>query len=312
MEQTMRQPMTTLGGPVGRLGLAALALGGLSAALIAVDSAGAATHAAKTVVVSTAKSAKFGTILVSGKTVYTLKPSKTACTATCLKVWPALVLPKGVTKATAGSGVSASKLGTVTRAGGVRQVDLQRQAPLLVLRGHRSRTGQRQRDRRMGQVDRRGDQEGIGVGLEHGDDRRFGRNRLLARANRDLRSSSWCPSSMPPRLGPLTLRSPRSAGSAGRSRRCASRRLPAGVLDRRRGRGPGGPRLGRPLGGSGFGPSMAGLRVVVIGPLTLAIIGVILVVERVRPAQRRAALRPWLPAGSPLHRVQRHPGRAAW
>ena len=125
MEQTMRQPMTTLGGPVGRLGLAALALGGLSATLIAVDSAGAATHAAKTVVVSTAKSAKFGTILVSGKTVYTLKPSKTACTATCLKVWPALVLPKGVTKVTAGSGVSASKLGTVTRSGGVRQVTYQ-------------------------------------------------------------------------------------------------------------------------------------------------------------------------------------------
>ena len=76
-------------------------------------------------VVSTAKSAKFGTILVSGKTVYTLKPSKTACTATCLKVWPALVLPKGVTKVTAGSGVSASKLGTVTRSGGVRQVTYQ-------------------------------------------------------------------------------------------------------------------------------------------------------------------------------------------
>jgi predicted lipoprotein with Yx(FWY)xxD motif len=74
------------------------------------------------VVVSTAKSAKFGTILVSGTTLYTLKPSKTACTATCLKVWPPLVLPKGQTKATAGSGVSASKLGTVTRSGGTRQV----------------------------------------------------------------------------------------------------------------------------------------------------------------------------------------------
>src|SRR5277367_6376531 len=41
-------------------------------------------------------------------------------------------------------------------------------------------------------------------------------------------------------------------------------------------------------GGSGFGPSMTGLRLIVIGPTTLAIIGVFLVTERVRPAQRRA------------------------
>jgi predicted lipoprotein with Yx(FWY)xxD motif len=122
MDQSTRHRMTTLGGPVGRLAVAALALSGLSAALVGVDSAGASTDAAKSVVVSTAKSAKFGTILVSGATLYTLKPSKTACTATCLKIWPALVLPKGQTKATAGSGVSASKLGTVTRSGGVRQV----------------------------------------------------------------------------------------------------------------------------------------------------------------------------------------------
>jgi sterol desaturase/sphingolipid hydroxylase (fatty acid hydroxylase superfamily) len=40
-------------------------------------------------------------------------------------------------------------------------------------------------------------------------------------------------------------------------------------------------------GGAGFSPSMANLRLVLIGPLTLAVIGVILVAERVRPAQRR-------------------------
>ena len=39
-------------------------------------------------------------------------------------------------------------------------------------------------------------------------------------------------------------------------------------------------------GGSGFGPSMTSLRLVVIGPTTLVIIGVFLVAERVRPAQR--------------------------
>ena len=71
--------------------------------------------------VSTTKNAKMGTILVSGnKTLYTLKPSSTACTAACLKIWPALVLPAGVTKAKAGSGVSASKLGTVKHNGAVQ------------------------------------------------------------------------------------------------------------------------------------------------------------------------------------------------
>jgi predicted lipoprotein with Yx(FWY)xxD motif len=122
MDQSTQHRMKTLGGPVGRLGVAALALGGLSAALVGVGTAGASIHGAKNVTVSTAKSTKSGTILVSGNTLYTLKPSKTACTATCLKIWPALMLPKGQSKATAGSGVSASKLGTVSRSGGVRQV----------------------------------------------------------------------------------------------------------------------------------------------------------------------------------------------
>ena len=40
-------------------------------------------------------------------------------------------------------------------------------------------------------------------------------------------------------------------------------------------------------GGDNFAASMTSLRVVVAGPLTLAIIGVLLVVERLRPAQRR-------------------------
>jgi predicted lipoprotein with Yx(FWY)xxD motif len=111
------------------MAVAAFAVGGLSTALLGAIPAGATTNgAAKSVVVSMAKSAKFGKILVSGKTLYTLKPSKTACTASCLKVWPALVLAKGATKATAGSGVSASKLGSVTRSGGVRQVTYQGKA----------------------------------------------------------------------------------------------------------------------------------------------------------------------------------------
>jgi predicted lipoprotein with Yx(FWY)xxD motif len=95
---------------------AIVAVGGISLSVVASSEAGAVSG----VTVSTTKNAKMGTILVSGKTLYTLKPSSTACTAACLKVWPALVLPAGVTKAKAGSGVTASKLGTVKRNGVVQ------------------------------------------------------------------------------------------------------------------------------------------------------------------------------------------------
>src|ERR1700744_449131 len=95
---------------------ALVAVGGISLSVLASSEAGAASA----VTVSSTKNAKLGTILVSGKTLYTLKPGSTPCTAACLKVWPALVLPAGVTKAKAGSGVSASKLGTVKRNGVVQ------------------------------------------------------------------------------------------------------------------------------------------------------------------------------------------------
>jgi predicted lipoprotein with Yx(FWY)xxD motif len=91
----------------------------LSASAFAGGTAGATTSR---VVVSAVTNAKFGKILVSGKTLYTLKSSTVACSAQCLKIWPELVLPKGVTKAAAGTGVSASKLGTVKRSGDVLQV----------------------------------------------------------------------------------------------------------------------------------------------------------------------------------------------
>jgi predicted lipoprotein with Yx(FWY)xxD motif len=103
---------------LGRLTGAIAALGGLSGLTVVEGTAGASSN----VVVSTTKSATLGTILVSGKTVYTLKASKTPCSTQCLKIWPALMLPKGVTKASAGPGVKASKLGTVKRSGGALQV----------------------------------------------------------------------------------------------------------------------------------------------------------------------------------------------
>lgn len=101
-----------------RLAIGALALGGLSTSVLITD-AGAATHSAKTLTISTGSNASVGTYLVSGnRTVYTLaKASKTACKTACLKVWPMVLLPKGVKHASAGSGVSAKKLGTVKRHG---------------------------------------------------------------------------------------------------------------------------------------------------------------------------------------------------
>lgn len=123
MYQTRDQRKTLLPTSMRRAGVVALAVGGLVGSAFGGVGVGAATnHVGKSVVISTAKNSKLGTILVSGTTIYVLKPSKTACTTTCLKIWPELVLPAGVTKATAGAGVSASKLGTITRAGGVRQV----------------------------------------------------------------------------------------------------------------------------------------------------------------------------------------------
>jgi predicted lipoprotein with Yx(FWY)xxD motif len=123
MEQPRQHRSMTYRIPIGRAAFSALALGALSASALGVSSAGAQVRSStKSVVVSTVKSAKFGKILVSGKTLYTVKASKTACTAECVKIWPELVLPKGVTKATAGAGVSASKLGTIRRSGDVLQV----------------------------------------------------------------------------------------------------------------------------------------------------------------------------------------------
>jgi predicted lipoprotein with Yx(FWY)xxD motif len=95
-----------------------LAIGGFSVTALATEAAGAPSG----VTISTAKNAKLGTILVSGKTVYTLKAGKTSCGAKCLKTWPEVLLPAGATSAVAGTGVSATSLGTVAGAGGALQV----------------------------------------------------------------------------------------------------------------------------------------------------------------------------------------------
>jgi predicted lipoprotein with Yx(FWY)xxD motif len=117
-DQQARHPI-----PVGRIAAAAFVVGGLATSAVAVGgTAGASVKAAKAVTVSTANNAKLGKILVSGKTLYTLSTGNQACNSACLAFWPALMLPKGTTKATAGTGVTASKLGTIARSGGALQV----------------------------------------------------------------------------------------------------------------------------------------------------------------------------------------------
>ena len=127
MEQSKQHRNTSHKAPVGKMAAAVFALGGLAASLLPAGTAAASTvHAATTatkgVVISALKTKKYGTILVDGNTLYSLKPSKLGCGTACRKIWPPVLLPKGVTKATAGPGVSASKLGTVKVAGGALQV----------------------------------------------------------------------------------------------------------------------------------------------------------------------------------------------
>jgi predicted lipoprotein with Yx(FWY)xxD motif len=92
------------------------------AVFVAPSAVSAATTPKTASVIATAKSSKFGTVLVAKTTVYTLQPSSTACKTACLKVWPPVLLPSGTKKATAGKGVRSSKLGTAAAAHGARQV----------------------------------------------------------------------------------------------------------------------------------------------------------------------------------------------
>jgi len=120
MQHTKQDRGSTWRATAGRIVAIGLAVGGV--AVVAVAPAGAATGQTTATEISTAKDAKLGTILVAGNTVYALKPSKTACDAKCAKLWTPVLLPRGTTTATAGSGVDASKLGTVAATGAALQV----------------------------------------------------------------------------------------------------------------------------------------------------------------------------------------------
>lgn len=104
---------------LGTLVTAALALGAVSATTLDSGTAGAS---GKQVTVSVTTIGHSKVLTANGKPLYFLKPSAVSCGAACLKVWPALTLPAGVSKATAGKGVQAAKLGTTSGAKGVMEV----------------------------------------------------------------------------------------------------------------------------------------------------------------------------------------------
>ena len=90
---------------------------------IAVAATGSHGHGGT---VKAADNATFGSLLVSssGMTLYHLtteKPGSIGCTGSCATFWPPLVLGSGA-KVKAGSGATASKLGTIRRPDGRLQV----------------------------------------------------------------------------------------------------------------------------------------------------------------------------------------------
>ncbi len=99
------------------------ALGLTTTAFLAGGASAARGHAAAAPTVSLRKT-PLGTILVSSKglTLYLWlkdKGGKSVCFGACATVWPPLTVSG---KPTAGPGVSAAKLTTVARPGGVKQV----------------------------------------------------------------------------------------------------------------------------------------------------------------------------------------------
>ncbi|MGC1419634.1 MAG: hypothetical protein WA786_05900 [Acidimicrobiales bacterium] len=116
---TQTTNVLTRGALMMRVAAMGLVLGSLT---LAGGASASTSHATKELVISTIKTAKYGTILVSGHTVYTLTPDAVKCTTTCLKYWNEVLLPPGVTHATAGPGVNAASLGTVKGVGGKLQV----------------------------------------------------------------------------------------------------------------------------------------------------------------------------------------------
>jgi predicted lipoprotein with Yx(FWY)xxD motif len=122
---TRSRPLTFLASaaviPLVALAVAACGSGGGAATAAAVSTPKTSTGASATVGVA---NSSLGSILVNstGRTLYLFKAdvgAKSACTGACAAAWPPLL---STGKPTAGTGLTASKLGTITRSGGNQQV----------------------------------------------------------------------------------------------------------------------------------------------------------------------------------------------
>ena len=118
---TRTRPITSLASAalIALVALTVAACGGGGAATAAPPKT--STGAAATVGVS---NSSLGSILVnsSGRTLYLFKADSgtmSACSGACATAWPPL---QATGKPTAGKGLTASKLGTITRSDGTRQV----------------------------------------------------------------------------------------------------------------------------------------------------------------------------------------------
>ena len=124
---TRSRPITFLSSaaviPLVALAVAACGGGGAATASPPPPPSKTTTAPVKTATVRVAKSS-LGSILVdaSGRTLYLFKAdpgTSSACTGACATAWPPLL---ATSNPTAGSGLTASKLGTITRSGGKQQV----------------------------------------------------------------------------------------------------------------------------------------------------------------------------------------------
>jgi predicted lipoprotein with Yx(FWY)xxD motif len=116
----------------GVLAVVALSTGAVAiSSLASPPPASAKTAAVRTLTIKTERVASIGTVLAtsSGRTLYrfTVDPAgKATCTGACAKVWPPLLLPKGVKHIKAPHGVKG--LSAVRVAGGRLQVFFHHQA----------------------------------------------------------------------------------------------------------------------------------------------------------------------------------------
>jgi predicted lipoprotein with Yx(FWY)xxD motif len=115
----------------GTLAAVVLSVGALSASTFASSPASAVSSSGKSLAITTQKVPKVGTVLAtkSGQTLYrfTVDPAgKATCTGTCAKVWPPLLLPKGVSHLKVPRGVKGLSVVHVT--GGRLQVFFHHQA----------------------------------------------------------------------------------------------------------------------------------------------------------------------------------------